>query len=94
MPKQNQYKFCFGPWNISEGADPYGPPTRLAQSFDWKLAKLRDLGFAAMMFHDDDAVPDLDAKSAAQISKETKELKKKLNDAGVAAEFVSGPGRK
>ena len=32
------YKFCFGPWNISEGTDPYGPPTRPAQTFDWKLA--------------------------------------------------------
>ena len=36
-----------------------------------------------MMFHDDDAVPDIDGKSAAQIRKEAKELKKKLDDAGV-----------
>ncbi len=44
MAKKSQYKFCFGPWNISEGQDPYGPTTRPAQTFDWKLAKLKRLG--------------------------------------------------
>lgn len=86
---QSNYKFCFGPWNISEGQDPYGPTTRPPQSFDWKLAQLKQLGFDAMMFHDDDAVPDIDAKSDAQVRKETRELKKKLADAGVAAEMVA-----
>jgi len=84
-----QYKFCFGPWNLSEGSDPYGPTTRPAQTFDWKLAQLQKLGFDAMMFHDDDAVPDIDSKSDAQVRKESKELKKKLADAGVAAEMVA-----
>ncbi|MCW5550703.1 MAG: TIM barrel protein [Verrucomicrobiae bacterium] len=88
MAKHN-YKFCFGPWNISEGQDPYGPTTRPPQSFDWKLAQLKKLGFDAMMFHDDDAVPDIDSKSDAQLRKETKHLKKKLADAGVAAEMVA-----
>jgi xylose isomerase len=88
MSKSN-YKFCFGPWNISEGQDPYGPTTRPPQSFDWKLAQLKKLGFDAMMFHDDDAVPDIDSKSDAQVRKETRELKKKLADAGVAAEMVA-----
>ena len=83
------YKFCFGPWNISEGGDPYGPTTRPTQNFDWKLAALKKMGFDAMMFHDDDAVPDIDGKSEAQIRKETKELKKKLDDAGVAVEMVA-----
>src|SRR2546426_7126648 len=53
MPKKHTYKFCFGPWNISEGQDPYGPPVRPPASFDWKLAQLKKLGFDAMMFHDD-----------------------------------------
>ncbi len=88
MPK-NQYRFCFGPWNISEGQDPYGPPTRPVQTFDWKLDQLKKLGFDAMMFHDDDAVPDIDGKSNEQLRKEAKELKKKLDDAGVAAEMVA-----
>ena len=89
MSKNNRYKFSFGPWNISEGADPYGPTTRPAQTFDWKLTKLKEVGFDAMMFHDDDAVPDLDGKSADQIRKEAKELKKKLDDAGLLAEIVA-----
>ncbi len=89
MATKRAYKFCFGPWNISEGADPYGPPTRPAQTFDWKLAKLKDLGFDAMMFHDDDAVPDLDAKSDQQVRREAKELKKKLDDGGIVAEIVA-----
>jgi len=89
MAKPTQYRFCFGPWNISEGQDPYGPTTRPPQSFDWKLAQLKELGFDAMMFHDDDAVPDIDAKSEPQIRKEAKELKRKLDDYGVAAEMVA-----
>jgi xylose isomerase len=84
-----QYKFCFGPWNISEGQDPYGPTTRRAQTFDWKLEQLKKHGFDAMMFHDDDAVPDIDNKSEAQIRKEAKELKKRLDGMGIAAEMVA-----
>ena len=89
MAKKSSYKFCFGPWNISEGQDPYGPTTRPAQSFDWKLNALKKLGFDAMMFHDDDAVPDIDTKSEAQIRKETRQLRKRLDDAGIAAEMVA-----
>src|SRR6266487_3403418 len=89
MLKKHTYKFCFGPWNISEGQDPYGPPVRPSASFDWKLAQLKKLGFDAMMFHDDDAVPDIDDKSEAQIRKEAKALKKRLDDEGIAAEMVA-----
>lgn len=84
-----QYQFCFGPWNLSEGQDPYGPPVRPAQSFDWKLAQLKRHGFDAMMFHDDDAVPDIDGKSESQIRKEARELKKRLDGEGIAAEMVA-----
>ena len=89
MSKNNQYKFSFGPWNISEGADPYGPPSRPAQEFDWKLASLKKIGFDAMMFHDDDAVPEMESLSAEQIHKAAKELKRKLDDAGILAEIVA-----
>jgi len=89
MAKPTPYKFCFGPWNLSQGQDPYGPTTRPAQTFDWKLAQLKKLGFDAMMFHDDDAVPDIDSKSDAEVRKETRELRKKLSGAGVAAEMVA-----
>jgi xylose isomerase len=86
---KHQYKFCYGPWNFSEGQDPYGPPTRPAQTFDWKLSQLKKLGFDAMMFHDDDAVPDLDNKSDAEVRKEAKALKKRLDDAGIVAEMAA-----
>src|SRR3989441_7774461 len=89
MSRQHQYKFCFGPWNLSEGADPYGPTTRPPQPFDWKLEQLKKLGFDAMMFHDDDIVPDIDTKSEAQIRKEAKELKKRLDGEGIMAEMVA-----
>ncbi len=86
---KNTHRFCFGPWNISEGQDPYGPTTRPAQTFDWKLDQLKARGYDAMMFHDDDAIPDIDGKSWAVISKEAKALKKRLDDAGIAAEMVA-----
>jgi xylose isomerase len=89
MAKKNSYRFCFGPWNISEGQDPYGPTTRPPQSFDWKLEKLKEMGFDAMMFHDDDAVPDIDIKSEQQIRKEAKELRKRLDGMGLKAEMVA-----
>jgi xylose isomerase len=89
MAKRDRYKFCFGPWNISEGQDPYGPTTRPAQGFDWKLDQLKKLGFDAMMFHDDDAVPNIDGKSDSEIRRQVGELKKRLDDAGVAAEMVA-----
>jgi len=89
MAKERSYKFCFGPWNLSEGSDPYGPTTRPAQTFDWKLAQLKKHGFDAMMFHDDDAVPDIDQKSGQQILKEAKELKKRLANEGIVPEMVA-----
>src|SRR5947208_12053943 len=89
MPKKQQYRCCSGPWNLSEGQDPYGPTTRPPQTFDWKLAQLKKLGFDAMMFHDDDAVPDIDGKNDAQIRKEARDLKRKLDDAGIAAEMCA-----
>ena len=89
MANTHTYKFCFGPWNLSEGADPYGPTTRPPQTFAWKLDQLKKLGFQAMMFHDDDAVPDIDNKSGPQLRKEAQELKARLDDAGIAAEMVA-----
>ena len=89
MAKKRTYRFCFGPWNISEGQDPYGPPVRPPQTFDWKLAQLKKLGFDAMMFHDDDAVPDIDSKSESLIRKEARELRKRLEGEGIAAEMVA-----
>jgi len=86
---RTKYRFTFGPWNIHEGADPFGPPVRRSFSFEQKLQMLKDLGFDGMQFHDDDAVPDLDDKSPAQIEKAARAMKRRLDNAGVVAEFVA-----
>lgn len=83
------YRFSFGPWNIHEGADPFGPPVRPSRSFEQKLAAYRELGFDAVQFHDDDAVPGLDDLSPAQISARAREVRRLLEDNGLVAEFVA-----
>ncbi len=56
-----RYRFSFGPWNISTGADPFGPPVRNEIAFAEKMRAYKKLGFDAVQFHDDDVVPaDLD----------------------------------
>jgi len=42
-----------------------------------------------MQFHDDDAVPDLDGKSPAQIAQEAQAMRRRLEDNGLVAEFVA-----
>lgn len=83
------YRFSFGPWNIHEGADPFGPSVRPSRSFDEKLAVYKELGFDAVQFHDDDAVPDLDNLSSAQIRQQAQSMGRKLADHGLTAEFVA-----
>ena len=83
------YRFSFGPWNIHEGADPFGPPVRPAVDFDDKLTVYQELGFDAVQFHDDDAVPHLDDLSPAQIREQARAVRQKLSDHGLVAEFVA-----
>ena len=83
------YRFSFGPWNIHEGADPFGPPVRPPRDFDDKLTVYEELGFDAVQFHDDDAVPDLDDLSPAQIREAARAMRQKLDDNGLVAEFVA-----
>lgn len=83
------YRFSFGPWNIQEGADPFGPPVRSSLTLSEKLKYYKNLGYDAVQFHDDDAVPDLDSLSADQIRKSAREMKKVLDDLGLIAEFVA-----
>lgn len=88
-PVGGEYRFSFGPWNIDEGADPFGPPVRKPIPQVKKIKIAKELGFDGMQFHDDDAVPDLDGKSAAQIAKEAKALKRVLDGEGLIPEFVA-----
>lgn len=85
----HNYKFSFGPWNISNGADVAGPPTRPGFPLDWKIERLREIGFEAMMLHDDDVVPDIDSKSNLQIHREANELKRRFDDAGLAVDLIA-----
>jgi xylose isomerase len=85
----SDYRFSIGPWNVSEGRDPYGPETRPAQDLEWKLARFRDAGFEAVMFHDDDVVPGLEQKSHAQVMSEAAAVRRALDDAGMVTEFVA-----
>lgn len=83
------YRFTFGPWNIHEGQDPFGPAVRKTMQFSEKLGYYKKLGFDGVQFHDDDAVPDMNDLTPAQIISKAGDLKKLLDDNGLAAEFVA-----
>lgn len=83
------YRFSFGPWNIHEGADPFGPPIRPSRTFADKLAVYKALGFDAVQFHDDDAVPQIEDLSPAQIRQRARAMRRLLADNGLTAEFVA-----
>ncbi len=84
-----EYRFSFGPWNVHEGADPFGPKVRDSIAFGNKLKLYKKLGFDAVQFHDDDAVPDMDNLSPEQIIKKAEEVKDMLRSEGLVAEFVA-----
>lgn len=86
---KGKYRFSFGPWNIDEGGDPFGPPVRKSIALAKKMKMAKEMGFDGMQFHDDDVVPDLDAKPHAQVMKEAKQVRKMLKDHGLKAEFVA-----
>jgi xylose isomerase len=85
----SEYRFSFGPWNIHEGSDPFGPAVRPTVEFARKLSICRDLGFDAVQLHDDDAVPDIDGKSIQTLESDARMLKELLDGEGLAAEFVA-----
>ena len=84
-----EYRFSFGPWNIHEGADPFGPTVRDSVEFGKKLMMYKNLGFDGVQFHDDDAVPDMDNLSPEQIIKKANEVHSMLEGEGLVAEFVA-----
>ena len=83
------FKFSFGPWNIHEGADPFGPAVRKSVKFIDKLALYKKLGFDGVQLHDDDAVPDMNDLTHQQIINKAKDLENVLDDHGLVAEFVA-----
>jgi len=84
------FRFSFGPWNIHEGADPFGPTVRPSIAFAEKLKLYKKLGFDGVQFHDDDAVPNINQDpSPAEIQKTAQEMRRMLDGEGLVAEIVA-----
>jgi len=88
MAGKAKFRFSFGPWNIHEGADVFGPTVRKSVSFADKLDVYRKLGFEGIQFHDDDAVPSVDVP-ASEIEKAANRTRKMISDAGLVPQFVA-----
>src|SRR6516162_1221483 len=85
--RARNYRFTFGPWNISTGSDPFGPPVRKEVAFAAKIREYKRIGFDGVQFHDDDVVPaDLDA---GQTQKGVARVKKILDGEGLFCEFLA-----
>ncbi len=85
----SKFKFSVGPWNVHSGADSYGPAVRDEIPFEEKIKKFKEMGFDAIQFHDDDAVPNMNDLSDAEIIEEAKKVKALLDKYGLVAEFVA-----
>ena len=84
------FRFSFGPWNIHDGADVFGPPVRTKMEKAQKMALYKKLGFDGVQFHDDDVVPSVDVPHD-QIVKEAREMKKILDGEGLVARVRRAP---
>jgi xylose isomerase len=85
--KKNAYRFTFGPWNISMGADPFGPPVRKEVAFATKIREYKKLGFDGVQFHDDDVVEaDLDPQAT---ERGAAKVRKMLENEGLFCEFIA-----
>jgi xylose isomerase len=85
--KKEKYHFTFGPWNISTGADPFGPPVRKEVAFAAKIREYKKLGFDGVQCHDDDVV-EADLDHAATL-KGAARLRKILDGEGLFCEFIA-----
>ena len=85
----SRFKYSVGPWNVHEGADAYGPAVRETIPFEEKIKMFKDIGFDAIQFHDDDAVPNINNYTEAEIIEEAKKVKALLDKYELAAEFVA-----
>src|SRR6516165_873258 len=85
--KHTTYHFTFGPWNISTGADPFGPPVRKEVAFAAKVREYKKLGFDGVQFHDDDVVEaDLDPQATHRGAAKVKKI---LDSEGLFCEFIA-----
>ena len=78
-------KFSFGLWTVGwQGTDVFGPASRPLLDPVEATYKLAELGAAAVSFHDDDLLPDEDAREAT-----LGRFTKALADTGLVAEMVT-----
>ncbi len=85
--KPRSYRFTFGPWNISTGSDPFGPPVRKEVAFAAKVREYKQLDFDGVQFHDDDVVPaDL---GPVETQKGVAKVKKILDGEGLFCEILA-----
>lgn len=85
----SKFRFSVGPWNVHPGADSYGPVTRSEPDLEEKFRNFAALGFDAVQFHDDDAVPDINKYTEDEIKAKARETKALLDKYGLKAEFVA-----
>jgi xylose isomerase len=81
------YRFTFGPWNISTGSDPFGPPVREEVAFAEKIRAYKKIGFDGVQFHDDDVVPA--DWGPAETQRGVAQVKKMLDDEGLFCEIIA-----
>jgi xylose isomerase len=78
-------KFSFGLWTVGwQGVDVFGPASRSPLDPVQATYKLAELGAAAVTFHDDDLLPDEDAREAT-----LDRFTKALADTGMRVEMVT-----
>ena len=87
VSKKSNYRFTFGPWNLSTGADPFGPPVRKEMAFAAKIREYRKLGFDGVQFHDDDAVET--GLTPQETERAVAKVRKMLDGEGLFCEFVA-----
>ena len=87
--KMSKFKFSVGPWNVHSGADSYGPAVRDEIAFEEKIRMFKEMGFDAIQFHDDDAVPNINDYTPEQVIEEAKKVKALLDKYDLKAEFVA-----
>lgn len=85
----SEFKFSVGPWNVHSGVDSYGPATRDEIAFEEKIKRFAELGFSAIQFHDDDAVPNINDYTEEEIKEKAREVKRLLDKYNLKAEFVA-----
>lgn len=87
MAQVKKYRLTFGPWNISQGADPFGPTVREEVAFAAKIREYKKLGFDGVQFHDDDVCSA--ELGWAETQKEAARVKAMLDGEGLFCEFIA-----